>query len=452
MLFLCVAQLTSASAQIKVADDAYKEQMTASKYVTEPLSIENNFNAYDGSFLMDYCKKNIVGDTLYTNGAKIDCIVVNHHEKSINRKKFHEAPIPQGYYRVTGIFIGKDVRGKEIADELYALVNIGYTTNIPSREGLERDFSFGYGMNLSEINTKVQEFQLKGEKCDFVGYGLDCGVYHRLESLDSSCVYYTCITERFFLPVKFYNLLCNELKGKDVYLTFNNRGGTYAYPSNRTIEDALTGTTIFQKDSLFHCIDVVVNDKLYPCCVLEGEKTGKFAVFVNKFIESSDGNDRTPYFSTPSDKMTIWQPNPYEGRKGELVRERHFSVSRYINTEERWLIKVDDLNAIYAETKRFAALTAAQQRQEAEKQKRERTAREAQRKHELCAQYGNEFGTLIASRKVALGMTPEMCRKAWGTPIQISNMVDATGRYTVWKYNFKTCIYFYNGLVARIIN
>lgn len=307
-------------------------------------------------------------------------------------------------------------------------------------------------MTLAELNTWVQGEQLKGKKCDLIHY---CGAWQRLESLDASYVYYTKIdrnTERSFLPVRFYNFLCDELKGKDVYLTFKNRGGTYVYPTDRTIEEALTGTTIFQKDSLFRCIDVVVNDKLYTCCVLEGEKTGKFAVFVNKFIESPNGNDRIPYFSTTSSYMTIWQPNPYEGGKGYLIRDRHFSVSRYINNEERWLIKAKDLDAIYAETKRFEALTTVQQRQEVEKRKREKTARETKRQQELCSRYGNEFGTIIANRKVALGMTPEMCRQAWGTPIQISNMVDVTGKYTVWKYNFKTCIYFYNGIVAKIKN
>lgn len=255
-----------------------------------------------------------------------------------------------------------------------------------------------------------------------------------------------------FLPVRFYNLLCSELKDKDVYLTYNNSGGSYEYPARRKFEDALTGTTIFQKDSLFHCVDIIVNDKLLPCCVLEGEKTGKFAVLVNKFVECTDENERASYYTTASEKMTIWQPSPYEGRKGVLIRDRHFSVSQYINTEQRWLIKAEDLNAIYDETKRYEALTDAQQKQEAERHRKERSAREAKRKQELCILYGNEFGTLIASRKVALGMTPEMCQKAWGRPIQISNMVDATGRYTVWKYNFKTCIYFYNGVVARITN
>ncbi len=389
------------------------------------------------------------------------CFVVNHNEKSINWKDFNESPIPQGYYRVTGIFIGKDARGKEIADELYALVDSGYTSNLSSRESLERELSLGGGMTLAELNTWVQGEQLKGEKCDLIHY---CGAWHRLESLDASCVYYTKIDgdyERYFLPVRFYNLICNELKGKDVYLTYKRFGGGYTYPSDRKIKDALTGTVVFQKDSLFHCIDVVVNDNLSTCCVLEGEKSGKFAIKIDRLSESDkseNNNECMSYYSTVTDKMTIWQPDPYTRSKGELIRDRHFHVDNYgegisvSNETERWLIKVDDLNAIYAETKRYEALTAAQQRQKAEKQRRERTAREAQRKQELCAQYGNEFGTLIASRKVALGMTPEMCRKAWGTPIQISNMVDATGKYTVWKYNFKTCIYFYNGIVARITN
>ena len=36
-------------------------------------------------------EKNIVGDTLYTNGAKMDCFVVNHSERSIYRKSFNDS-------------------------------------------------------------------------------------------------------------------------------------------------------------------------------------------------------------------------------------------------------------------------------------------------------------------------------------------------------------------------
>lgn len=461
LFILCFAQLMGATAQIKIADETYKEQMTASKYVTEPISIENVFNNYDGTFLKGYYKKNIVGDTLFTMGAKMDCYVVDHTRKTIQEKSFTETPISQGYYRVTGIYVGCDNRGKEISDEIFALVDSNYTINV-NRERLEKHLSSGSGMKLAELNTYIQEEQLKGKKCDLDHY---FGAWYRLEALDMSCVYYTRIDESYedyFLPVKYYNTLCRELKGKDSYLTYKRFGGDYNYPSERKIKDALTGTVIFQKDSLFHCIDVVVNnDNLSTCCVLEGEKTGRFAInvdYISESDKSENNNDCMYYFSTTTDKMTIWQPDPYTSSKGKLIRDRHFHVDNsgegisISNENERRLIKVEDLDAIYAETKRYETLTAIQQRQEAEKQRKERITRDAKRKQELCSRYGNGFGTLIVNRKVALGMTPEMCRQAWGTPIQISNMVDAKGKYTVWKYNFKTYIYFYNGIVARIRN
>lgn len=456
---LCLMHVIDISAQIKVADDAYKESLSASKYVTEPISIENCFNVYDGSIIENYYMKNLVGDTLYTNGAKMDCIVVDHTAKSIAKKSFSENPIPRGYYRITGIFIGNDSGCKEVAEELYPLVDDGYSINIgcgysqEGHDGLDKCLKRLNGMSLSEINTIIQEKQMRGDlPCDI---GMNMIFYHRLESLDSSKVYYTKIDEsykRLFLPVKFYNLLERELKGNDVYMTYKRWGGGYVWPSERKLEDALTGTTIFQKDSLFRCIDIVVNDKLQPCCVLEGANTGKFAIMVNKFVETDNREDCVSYYSTPTNKMTIWQPSPYEGSKGKLIRDRHFSASRYINTEEWQIIKVDDLNKIYAETKRYLALTAAQQKQEADRYMAEKNARETKRKQELCSRYGNEFGTLIASKKVALGMTPEMCKQAWGTPTMISNMIDATGKYTIWKYNLRTIIFFHNGVVVRIQN
>lgn len=456
LIGLCLMHVIDIPAQIKVADDAYKESMSASKYVTEPISIENCFNVYDGRILVNFFTKNLVGDTLYTNGAKENCIVVDHMAKSIARKSFSDNPIPKGYYRITGIFIGYDTGCKEVAGELYPLIDDGYSVHLScgyskeSHEGLDICLKKLNGLSLSKINTIIQEKQMGGYlPCDF---DMDMIFYHRLESLDSSKVFYTTIRDNNFLPVKFYNLLERELKGNDVYMTYDRDGGRYVWRSDRKFEDALTGTTIFQKDSLFRCIDIVVNDKLQPCCVLEGANTGKFAIMVNKLVETEKRENCLSYFCTPTDKMTIWQPNPYEGSKGKLIRDRHFSASRYIDTEERRIIKVNDLNKIYAETKRDLALTAAQQKQQEDSYMAKKKARETKRKQELCNRYGNEFGTLIANKKVTLGMTPEMCKQAWGTPTMISNMVDATGKYTIWKYNLRTIIFFHNGVVVRIQN
>ena len=456
LLFVMLALTISVKAQIKVANDDYKNSLSASKYVTEPISIQNCFDAYNGRILKPYFAKNIVGDTLYTTGAKMNCVVVDHMAKSIDYKSFTEQPVTQGYYRVTGIFLSSDTGRVALIKELSQLVDKGYTLSIgkaKTHEELEKCFVNYNIKSLSEINTILQKEQLNNDlPCDIDDNMI---LFHRLESLDSSKVFYTKINiynATLFLPVKFYNMLEKELKGNDVYMKYTKWGGGYVRPSQRKLKDALTGTTIFLKDSLFHCIDIVVNDKLEPCCVLESANTGKFAIMVNELVETDNREYCLSYYSSPTDKMTIWSPGPYQVEKGKLIRDRHFSASEYIEGEDWQIIKVEDLNKIYAETKRYQALTAAQQKQAEIKYLAEKKARDTKRKQELCNKYGNEFGTLIASQKVALGMNPEMCKQAWGTPTMISNMIDATGKYTVWKYNLQTIIFFHNGKVVRIQN
>lgn len=456
VLFLfVVAQQIVSFAQIKLVDDSYKEKMTASHYVTEPIFIDNSFFVYDGKSRYD-SETNIVGDTLFWNNSQKGWYInINHKNKHISI----EDTIPRGYYLVTDIFIGRDFGAEKVAADIYSLVENGYSFNTKyngegydyggSQERLKSSLesSGNYQVSLSEMNTRIQECQLKGEKT-YIPDGSWC----RIESLDSAHVVFT---ERFrlkkFLPVRYYNLLCNELKGQNVYLTYSDhQNDHYVSPSDRKIKDALTGTTIFQKDSLFRCVDIVVDDDLDTYCILEGVNTGKFATI----IEGLRDDKNLYYFSTPDNNITIWKPNNklylYSFKK--LIRSRYFMAvqgkTELDRDYYRQLIKVDDLNAIYAETKKYQTLTVTQKRQEAVRNK----AKQEKHKQELCAKFGNEYGTLIANKKVALGMTPEMCKQSWGTPIQISNMVDSTGKYTVWKYNIKTYIYFHNGVVTKIAN
>lgn len=454
-LFIIVQQIV-AFAQIKLVDNVYKEQMTASHYVTEPIFIDNIFYEYDGTS-RNHDETNIVGDTLFCNNSYRGWYInINHKNKHISV----EDTIPRGYYLVTDIFIGRDYGAEKIAADIYSLVENGYSINTKmngngydyggSRKRLQSNLNFSgnYEASLSEMNTRIQECKLKGEKT-YVPSGSWC----RIESLDSAHVVFTeLFSLRECLPVRYYNFLCNELKGQNVYLTYSSGyNDDYVSPSERKIRDALTGTTIFQKDSLFHCVDIIVDNDLYTYCILEGAHTGKFATLIEELREDKN----LYYYSTPKNNITIWKPNNKScyGLK-KLIRSRYFTA--YMGKKElkvdrrtyRQLIKVDDLNAIYAETKKYQALTVVQKRQETERNKKKRE----KHKQELCAKYGNEYGILIANKKVALGMTPEMCKQSWGTPIQISNMVDSTGKYTVWKYNIKTYIYFYNGIVTKIAN
>ncbi len=476
LLCYFMAQQMITSAQIKIADNSYKEQMSATNYITEPFSIRNVFETYDGTFLHDYMCKNIVGDTLYTIGInQISYIIINHNTKNILCN--YSDSIPPGYYRVTGLFLGADSTPKEIADELYPLIDSGYTTNLGGYErfieGYTDDYS-GNGLNfdvngeknMAEIKLEVQKRLFDGKKMDLTGFL----TWVRLEALDSHNVYYLESNYlnpyyQFFFPVKYYNFLCKELKGKDVFITYSD----YYRPSfsskildNRIIDDVLTGVSLLQKDTLFHCVDVIVNDCLRPICILEGKNTGKFSLYIDERVDKSYYHDDLHregaslyYYKTSSGVFTLWNSTPTATERGKLIRKKLFcvySITQLNTRRDRNLFIAKDLNEIYAQTEKIRLLNAIQRKQENEKYKSEYLAKQARQKHELCAKYGNDLGTLIANGKVTLGMTPEMCKLSWGTPIQISNMVDATGKYTVWKYNINTCIYFFNGKVSRITN
>ena len=474
-LSICVAQLTVGYAQIKIADDAYKQDMTATKYLTEPLAISNVLSEYDGTYLRDYFNKNIVGDTLYTNGHWAKCLVVNKKDKTIELKSGdvnEGVTIPKGYYRVTSLFFGKSGRN-EIISEIASLVEQGYDKdplkkkwactlcergqedwNVHWKTDIEKQIYCG-DKSIEELNVQLQRYNQQGKTCDISDLG-GCG--YCLESTDGSMVYYTYKigegTSIFFFPLRYYNFLNDELKGKDVLLTHGNpitSSGICSYSKSRETKDALTGKTIFLKDTLSRCVDVVLGEKLEPCCVLEGEKTGKFAVAVYRLIETEKKDECLHYYPTPSGGMTIWQSEYGQKFKGRLSSDRHFSVGS-INYDDpftgSWLIKVDDLNRIFEETKKYESNVAEREKQMAQRYK----SWQEKRKKELCAKYGAEFGEYISNHKMALNMTPEMCKEAWGMPTRIYNMVDGTGTYTVWRYNFSTFIFFMDGKVAMIQN
>ena len=72
------------------------------------------------------------------------------------------------------------------------------------------------------------------------------------------------------------------------------------------------------------------------------------------------------------------------------------------------------------------------------------------RKQNNISKYGLEMGTLINNGRIALGMTKNMCREAWGVPMN-SYRTKVPGKQSeVWLYNYKTRVYFENGKVVRI--
>ena len=47
-------------------------------------------------------------------------------------------------------------------------------------------------------------------------------------------------------------------------------------------------------------------------------------------------------------------------------------------------------------------------------------------------------------------MTKEMCKESWGKPLKIDVLTTESSKYEVWQYEYKTFLYFEDGIL-RII-
>ena len=72
------------------------------------------------------------------------------------------------------------------------------------------------------------------------------------------------------------------------------------------------------------------------------------------------------------------------------------------------------------------------------------------RKKECIAKFGTKLGEIIASHKVKIGMTKEMCKVSWGNPIWSDKTTTSTGTTENWYYGYVHSLHFEGNLLARI--
>ncbi|MCE7997017.1 MAG: hypothetical protein HEP71_33975 [Roseivirga sp.] len=116
--------------------------------------------------------------------------------------------------------------------------------------------------------------------------------------------------------------------------------------------------------------------------------------------------------------------------------------------KESWLRK--QALAAMEEKDRVAKLKKRQEEREAEKLARV----EQQRLDDLktLEKYGDYYGKLIIEKKVVIGMTKEMCRKAWGSPLDIYKTTLEGLVSEQWVYSLSNYLYFDNGKLTAIQN
>jgi len=66
------------------------------------------------------------------------------------------------------------------------------------------------------------------------------------------------------------------------------------------------------------------------------------------------------------------------------------------------------------------------------------------------SKYGENYGKFINEKKVIIGMSEEMCEKAWGMPINKEKLTINEGTFDVYQYDYKTFLYFENGILKII--
>ena len=71
---------------------------------------------------------------------------------------------------------------------------------------------------------------------------------------------------------------------------------------------------------------------------------------------------------------------------------------------------------------------------------------------DICvSNYGEELGKIIASGRVRIGMTKEMCKTAWGEPYNTNKTIQASGTTEIWwYYGLEKFLTFSNGVLVRI--
>ena len=498
---LIVIGKSTTNAQIKVVDDNYSSSLTATKIdYDQDVEFERLFpKAYLGS---GYCivergwysstkynsikmtipkSLNCLGDTLWNYSNKdLDHYGLNDRMKYLGfgimtdggkEKVVWEIPI--GYYVVSGYIIGREnlieLLSMHFSDEDTTRILHSYIDSGGYEEITNNYCGIGETPTIKQLKEAILLSEFKYLPNEYIAYV-------KLSSVDTDnnkrIDYYTPGLSDLF-NVKFYTELEKHFLNQEVLLLDNNyiridKNRSYLNTNGEEllfvekdgiITDALSHEKIKIQDDAFFVKDVVVKlEKDRPSSeyephlyvVLEGKNTGSFAMQANSIqyifgINCYMGNEHV-YSSKSSFNYNIphikclgsYNSNFYLMRESDLSTIKQFAIDtcNTINNKER-MGKQKEENERLANQKRI------------EQDKRNK---EEERRQRIILKYGEEMGALICDKKVAVGMTQEMCCDAWGRPMDSYRTTTKYGQSEVWCYNYKTRIYFFEGKVVQIDN
>ena len=97
-------------------------------------------------------------------------------------------------------------------------------------------------------------------------------------------------------------------------------------------------------------------------------------------------------------------------------------------------------------------LSEQERKQKLENDEKERITKQKKHDAEILSKYGEKYGNKILQHKVCIGMSKEMCRDAGWYPKDTFRTTTSHGVSEVWVINYKTRLYFSNGVLYMIEN
>lgn len=446
-LVTIICSANTAIAQIKIVGDDYSQKLTESKsYYDRDVDFDKYFPAVSpierfsrlfpsfdergGSFGYENEYVNLTGDTVYLcEGIIRPCNYTSYSFTIKNNKGEEMTVIPPGYYVISGYVFCKES-----------------TDSIRIAAGMK---SYSYGPYDHGSIRKLKE--------DLLVYGDSFGTYDLIRFLeqialtpidDDNTIYYVdnCHFKDNVLLLRYYNQ-AKAFIGKKVVLKSYSKGELV--DMNEIIKDGITGESVKLLDEKLEVIDVVLKDCRFYM-VLKGENSGSFALETSSIYYSYSSNDIVGVALEENENQIGWSHivKKYNNNMMDIpvIRACNVGPVCYINL----IIEENNWKALEVRAKKMNEQVKEELKSQQQRDQKEKENKAAEYKKQMIAKYGSPFGEFVANKQVAVGMTKEMCRDAWGSPINTYRTTTSIGQSEVWCYNYKTRVYFYDNKVTRI--
>ena len=442
----------NANAQIKVVGDDYAKSLTASKeYYEKDVDFEKFFPRLSSDLAISrtknfgcnsntYLDVNMTGDTvyLYEDLKLVDYGWRPGQSFFINKKGEAVSgtiTMPKGYYVILGY-----VFCSENEDSVLASYGLEY-----GREKYydKRDWD---GKSLERLKEEI----MKSEEISVYRY-LSYIIFQPIDTASRNendpILFYLSSDDRWrylhAMPLSFYNFAYSFFGKKVAVIVDGCIGGNWGpmvadHTNAKVYRDPLMNRLVKIEDEYFEVKDVVMrNGNLY--IVLEGEKTGSFSYMLGReeYVKDRDYlNDYRYDWNLGGDIPCL-----ISYLQKEKGLEHYYSL---------YIIKKDDKAILDSRAKISEEQLKAEWEKQEQRELQEKARRETAFKEQMISKYGTQYGVLVGKKQVAIGMDKNMCRDAWGRPMNTYSTTTTYGKSEVWCYNYKTRIYFYNGKVVQI--